>query len=747
MIRRIVLALALAPLLGCARTEVAAQPHNCEMLCGVVLDAATSKPIQKYTLVLYTRDQRAGRPMFALPHGYPYPPGRLLQSIQISSSSGDFNLPSLGVTSVLLSISAPEHLLYQSSEIQMPSHNPLELRLARAWEVSGKVVDQRGVGVARAAIYPDAPTPFDEWIHTLHEMAPLTQTDSNGRFTLNDIQSFQRDTGVVVLRSGFVPRRVGIPIAGPRTSFDISLEPAVAVSGSVADNSGHPAANVSIEAKPIAGGEVRRAITRSDGRFAFDALPRKKVHFAASRLLRENPVEGRLELGYASHTDVDLAAGQEIRLMLPASGSLRGTMTGLAREATGYEIHVRCGDWSSTAPAGTHGEFFELAPAGDCDITGSFSDSMSRFETDSKRVVIADGSDGTVNLQFGNPTELRITLNSVPIQSQVSIARAGGSPPVARLLPDRGGYRFAGLLSGQYDATFESFEGAYRVPLDIGSRAEFVFDLKTAPAQLSVVGDENQPLRTTVTILRPHYAERFPQPVDPGKFMRFLPFGEYELKIESRGYEPRNVTFRVPGEPQVVTMKPLPLPFSHPPVAEAIADDEREVLAVVLQDFEKRMDKPGVLVLMNQTAQPRLEVGFVYDSGDVPSKQQLARIKGSPAFVVFEQHWREVRSLDALGQRSIRPLPFHRMPLQRPEYRHDMNIEIEMIDGEAFQKNFPDAAGLVTLSRAGIVGDEAVVSASLLPGLGVDERLIRLRRIGGLWRITESVLLASTPGC
>ena len=743
---RTALAIASAPLLlGCARPDPPAVQRNCDVLCGHVIDAATSKPIEKFTLTLYTRDPHAGRPMYALPHGYPYPPGRLLQHAEISSKSGDFDLTSPGVPSILISISAPGHLLYQSQPIELPSRDRLEVRLNRAWEVSGRVVDERGVGVAGVALYPDAPESLDQWIQSVRQWPPHAQTDANGRFTFGDIQSFQRDTGVVALRSGFVPRRVLIPIAGPRTSFDISLETAVAVNGIVVDSGGRPAANAWIEAKPSSG-EVRRAATRSDGQFTFDALPRHHVHFSASRQLRENAAEGRLELGYASESDIDPATTSHITLKLPASGAVHGGMTGLGREGTGYQVQLRCAEWSSTIAAGTRGDFSAIAPAGECDVTGLFSDSMSKFETDSKHIVIADGSEAAVNLHFGNPTELRISWNGVPMPQQVSITRSGQSQPVARLYPDRDVYRFAGLRSGLYDATFENFDGVYRIPLEIGSQPQFAFDLRTGPAQLSVIGDEKQSLSAKITILQPHYARAFPAPLDPTKFTAFLPFGEYEIRIESRGYQQQEVTFRVPGEQQVVKLAPLPLPFTHPAVAEPIGDDEREVLAAVLRDFEKGKVNPGAFVLMNQTAQPRVELGFIYDSGDIPSKQLLARIKGSPAYAVLEQRRSDVRALDALAQHSIRLLPFNQMPLQRPEYRHGVDIESECIDPEAFQTRFPDAVR-VMLSRAGISGDEAIVFASRMPGLGVDERLIRLQRVGGRWQITDSVLLESTPGC
>ena len=753
------MALAAIPLLRCAPAPASPDPpavqRDCSVLCGTVVDTRTSKPIEQFKIGLFTKNPKFFPPMVRLPRGVPPSPGRPVEAKPIVMRGGKFEFDALSVSNVTVVVSAHGYQIWQLSDLALPWHTPLKIQLNRAWQVQGRVLTSGGMPVPGASISYDQPNvPIDEALAGIAS-SRLAQTDAAGRFVVDDVQTWQSDIAVIAGAPGFLPRRQTIPIRGPSTSAEIELEPAVAVGGVVLDQSGKPAqAWVAAQSSDT---ELRVVRASPDGRFRFDALPLTMVHFTASRQMMELPptesAAATVALGYASDAAVDLRTTRDVHLTLAPSGMVRGTMKGLNGVAYGYGVDIRCQGWSTSIRAGSHGEFLAAVPAGDCNLTGAFTDSNSRFQTETAHIAVADGNDVPVELLFANPTEVRLTMNGAGLTGPLSIIPDGQSEPVARIYPENMAYRFAGIKPGRYEARFRIFEGEFQFPLEVGSQKEFSVDLRIAEPKLTLLGYGGKRTSGSIEIVGARYAEGQPEPVEP-KVGPFLPFGDYELRIEKPGYLPQEVRLRVPGQEKIVTLEARPLPFSHPSVATPIAEDEREVLAAVLQHYvaetrdfrEKELkEKPAALHLLDQTAAPRVSVGFVYGEEGSDIEKQFAKWSAAPGVGALKTTT-GIRSLEALARSDIHLDRFDQLPLLAPEDRGRMTTEIEAVDPEAFYERFPDAAGLLALSRAAISGNDAYVSASLM-GMGVNEELIHLRRVDGRWTVAGSIVLQSTPGC
>ncbi len=748
-------------LAACARSEVAVAPlassasSGCNTLCGRVLDDQTGEPIRRFSVAVFSRDPNPSLHSFALPRGYPMPPGPLVMDQQFSSADGTFRLPPLSSKTVVINVVTEGRMVWESGSIDLPAAERLEIRLKRAWRIGGRVTDDRGSGLAGVGVYYDSPRVEQaDIIERIRGVAPIATTESNGRFTLADVRRPGLPFALIFVGKGFLPQRIQGTAATPETTIDVKLRRGVAVEGVLQDLDGHPASSGAVMAEPVEG-EKFLALVNRDGHFHFDALPPGIVRLSASRSLIENPAERRLELDLASSVDVDVSTKRDLRLTLPAAATLRGSMTGLTRNVSGYWVQVRCGDKSIVRPAGSNAEFRITVPAEPCDVSGWYDAGEARLMTDTVPVAGRNGEEVTAKLAFVNPTEIAIVANERAISDLVTITKRGADNWRFTISADGDHvYRFAGLPAGSYELAIPMLGATYHASIDAGSSRRFAFELAAKNAELSV-----DPPSANVAVLHALYGSGQLRPERPpqffgdgeGKFLAsYVPEGDYQVSIEAPGYVSRTVDLHVPGGAPKVKLDPVPYPFSHPAAAAPLADDEISVLEVVARQWvdeakafwRANREPRGRLVLLNQTARPRL----LADTGrDV---DELERMKRSPAFKQLQLVGGELRDITAVGGvAGLLPQPLDRLPLEeRAQWEH-AQTEIDTIDLEGFYERYPKAAGLLMLSRVALAGDEALVVGECAIALSIESRLIHLRRRNGRWRIDSSVTLQLTPGC
>ncbi len=749
-------------LAACAQRELAVTPglpstsSPCSTLCGRVVDDGTGEAIGRFSIAVFARDTRTPFRAFALPKGYPIPPGPLVMDQQFSSPDGRFRLPPLAAKTVVVNVAAEGRMVWESGSIDLPAAEPVEVRLKRAWRIAGRVTDDRGAGLAAVGIYHDIPqveqAEILERIRSDH-LPPIATTGNDGRFVFADIRRPGIPFALIFMGPGLLPQRVQGTAATAETVVDVQLRRGVAVDGFVLDPDGRPASSGAVTAEP-AGGERFLALTNRDGRFHFDALPAGRVRFSASRSIIENRAERRLELDLASSVDVDVSSAHELRLTLPAAATLRGSMTGLRKDVSGYWVQIRCGDESIVRPAGSNAEFRVTVPPEPCEVSGWY-DGETRFVTDSVLIAAKNGEEVTVNLTFVNPTEVTIVANNRPVTGVVTITKR--DDPKWRFTKaadaDRV-YRFSGLPAAAYELAIPMLGETYRGTLDVGSRRSFELDFAAENAEVTV-----DPPDANVVVLHARYASAQLRPERPPQFFgdgagrfssSFVPEGVYQLSIEARGHVPRTVDLHVPGGAPKVKLDPVPYPFPHPAAAPPIAEDEMSVLQVVAQkcvdeakafwrDNEKQR---GRLVVLSQTTRPRLQT----DTGG--NVDELEEMKRSPAYKQLQRAGGELRDVTALGSvPGLLPQSFDRLPLERRDQWEHAHTEIDTIDLESFYERYPKAGGLLTVSRVAIAGDEALVAGECALALSIESRLFHLRRRNGRWRIDSSVVLQVTPGC
>jgi hypothetical protein len=734
--RALTVALAVTLCLGaCARPESAltvAAPTvaSCETLCGRVIDDQSGEPVRQFSIAIFSRDPSV-RPQaaFAFPHGYPIPPGPMVTQQSFSSANGEFRLPAIAPKTIVVSVQSAGRMMWQSTTIELPSAQPLEVRLQRAWRVTGKVADERGAGIAGVRLYSDIPNvDRAQVMERIRDprMLPLAISDDGGRFTLADIRIPNIPVALIAIKSGYLPQRMQTTASASQTSIDFRLREGVAVEGVLLMPDGRLARSGVIAAEPPDGDKFL-AMAGPDGHFRFDALPAGHLRFSASRSITEDPVEPRMDLDVASSMDVDVSTTRELRFTLPAVATLHGSMSGLSAITSGYWVNVRCPQTTIRRAAGSTGEFRITVPAEPCQVGGAYDTGETRLVTDTVRIAPHADQELSAALTFVNPTEIVITANGEAVRERMMIARLSVAPDADHV------YRFAGLPAGTYDLAVPIGLATYHAPIAVGEARKFSFDLQAPNVAIAV-----DPPRATVSVSEAEYRSGGLKPERPPQFYSngegtftasTMPEGDYKLSIAAPGYVARTVDLHVPGGGPAVKLDPLPYPFPHPAVAPPLSDDERAVLAVVARRWVQEASAfwranhraRGRLVLLDQSAQPRAE---------------LARI-GS-----------EARDIRAIGTSDgVLAQSLDRLPLQERAEWTNAQTEIDTIDLEAFYDRYPNAAGLLTMSRAGIADDDAVVVGECAIALGIESRLFHLHRRNGRWSIKSTVVLRSTPGC
>ncbi len=197
-----------------------------------------------------------------------------------TASDGRFRLGGFGAGErVSVDVSAQGYLPLSRPGLRLPAAGPLELRLAPAATIEGRVVDVRGRPVAGAFVGPSSQV----WSGGLRTTA---KADEDGEFSLSPVAP-----GVRVIEAsadGYVtssPHSVEV-VAGRETPpVEIVLETAAVLAGRVLTADGLPVAGATITARRQAIRQSRQdsATSDGDGHFAFDRLAPGRVTIRAAK--------------------------------------------------------------------------------------------------------------------------------------------------------------------------------------------------------------------------------------------------------------------------------------------------------------------------------------------------------------------------------------------------------------------------------------------------------------------------------
>jgi protocatechuate 3,4-dioxygenase beta subunit len=241
-----------------------------------------------------------GRPLAGAPVEVVAMPSDDLPESQSADADGRFTLGPLPSGRYQVMARAPDHVLVQSPEVRLRADvtPQIELRLARACRLTGRVVDERGqplggVPVTAVALTEGRPAGADE-LTVLAGALPLAaeaaglparaimkqgnirtaSTDAQGRFVLDEMPPGRARLEVV--HPELLPlRREPIVLApGERKEVgELTIQAGAVLNGRVLDENGQPIEAARIEARPRGKGPPARVASDRDGRFAIRVAP------------------------------------------------------------------------------------------------------------------------------------------------------------------------------------------------------------------------------------------------------------------------------------------------------------------------------------------------------------------------------------------------------------------------------------------------------------------------------------------
>jgi hypothetical protein len=286
-------------------------------LRGMVVDAQTGAPIQRFRVQRWAEDARSASDPLAL------------TPIDFESDEGAFELVGLVSGSYTLRVQARGYMAWEGEALRASEDGGgVLVRMERGAALLGRVRDVRGGALARARVHvqreTDVTRPFErreaERVRLSLRTVAVVESDADGRFAVAGLA-----LGSYVVKvecDGRSPVLRSVECDGTQRELEFELKPAVSVTGRVWNSNGTPAAGATVFAHVPSGpseSSLVSAVCDERGAFQLGGLQAgREVQIIANRV-RPN---GGFDSGRLAVTPAESAA--EITLTLEQDPSTPG---------------------------------------------------------------------------------------------------------------------------------------------------------------------------------------------------------------------------------------------------------------------------------------------------------------------------------------------------------------------------------------------------------------------------------------
>ncbi|HEX2014411.1 MAG TPA: carboxypeptidase-like regulatory domain-containing protein, partial [Nitrososphaera sp.] len=265
--------------------------------------------------------------------------GNMTNAIDVTDAGGNYALEndlSPGEYTVIVPSIFSKGYASASSEVNLPTEEPVNISLQNSSEIHGAVVDANGGPVEGASVFAIGLQSTDE--HQLMDFLAggmaETKTDENGRFNLN--RGISNGSYVVTASFGDVPATTSMEATpGKELTIPLDFTELVTLRGRITDSTGNPIQNAQIApsfAAVISSDETIGAKSGSDGSFVLTA----PIRDAAEKSLFSEIVASAD--GYATKTAQVEGAAANIVLEKEIAARISGTIIAQRSLAPPVEI-------------------------------------------------------------------------------------------------------------------------------------------------------------------------------------------------------------------------------------------------------------------------------------------------------------------------------------------------------------------------------------------------------------------------
>jgi hypothetical protein len=389
--------------------------------------------------------------------------------------------------------------------------------------------------------------------------------DSSGRYRLGGLTEGRISVAAHSPLFGRVTRELDLTSHGQR--LDLQFDAGEEVQGVVVDEAGVGVANARVELRSAeAAGQRLTTVSGNDGSFFFSAVVRGRHSVSAHKTGFGSARPVPIEIGHVALTD--------LRLILPAGGTIRGTISGLDPRELAVATVVARG--AGRAPlAGFIGPdgWYEIdgAAPGAWRVVASAGEGRIAQDT----VLLEEAAEvAWLDLEFhaGQPLSLRVVLNGTPASGAwISIqSGADGVSVVSGRADTDGRLEVRGLAAGPHIAEILSPDRVLRywMLVDVARQREVAIRLATVDLTIAVrEAATGAPVPFAVVHVAPYVGGDGQIHVEPRSLRcdaqgqvpsLVLLEGRYRFTAEAAGQESRSVEAEVSGAERLIVLAVRP---------------------------------------------------------------------------------------------------------------------------------------------------------------------------------------------
>jgi large repetitive protein len=487
------------------------------------------------------------------------------QQQSFTTDDGTFvleNVPA-GVHSVVVNAAGYTAAVIPSVSVEEGKSAPeVTVEMDRGARITGRVTSTEGSPISGVEVRVN---PASGRLMRLPSFASSAITDANGQYSIEAVEPGERS--LLFERRGYVRLEKTAEVKPRETRVDAELSSGLRVSGTVVTEAGAPVSDARVGASSSAAGANEWLSTRTDsnGSFTLEALAPGRYTFRASKE------------GYppSELSDVDVASGAPIRLIVKGGATIYGRVTGLSpEELSNVYVSARTNSGGSSAAVDSGGSYrIEGAPTGTIRLSAQTQQNfgMGGRRSNEKTVQVEAGSVVQADIEFQAGTTIRgrvtregqpVTTGAVSFYPNSSTART-----TARTTTDsNGNYEVTGLEDGKYTVNAADFArtGSVSMTYEVRGPGTFDIDMRTSIVRGRVVdADTGQGVGGAAVSLRRKDEGFFGLRTfltDPaGSFIaEGIGIGTYDVSAEKTGYGTKVVELDVAGGPAEVEVKLAP---------------------------------------------------------------------------------------------------------------------------------------------------------------------------------------------